>query len=58
MKIKIFVLLLITLFISACGKGGDARKIEPNVKERQRQNIEEGRGFRLGSTIMGKKWRI
>ena len=47
MKIKILCIFLITIIISACGKGGDARKIEPNVKERQRQNIEEGRGFRL-----------
>ena len=55
MKIKILCIFLITLIISACGKGGDARKIEPNVKERQRQNIEEGRGFRLGSAIEGRK---
>ena len=55
MKIKILCIFLITFIISACGKGGDARKIEPNVKERQRQNIEEGRGFRLGSAIVGRK---
>ena len=41
MKIKILCIFLITLIISACGKGGDARKIEPNVKERQRQNMRK-----------------
>ena len=55
MKLKILSILLIVSFISACGKGGDARKIEPNVKDRQKQNIEEGRGFRLGSAIIGKR---
>ena len=55
MKFKIISVLLVIFLLSSCGKGGDARKIEPNVKERQRQNIEEGRGFRLGSTIMGKR---
>ena len=55
MKLKILSILLIVFFISACGKGGDARKIEPNVKDRQKQNIEEGRGFRLGSAIIGKR---
>ena len=49
--------LIIILLTTACSnglKGSDARKIEPNVKDRQRQNIEEGRGFRLGSAI-GRK---
>ena len=55
MKLKILSILLIVFFVSACGKGGDARKIEPNVKDRQKQNIEEGRGFRLGSAIIGKR---
>ena len=55
MKFKIISVLLVIFLLNSCGKGGDARKIEPNVKERQRQNIEEGRGFRLGSTIMGKR---
>ena len=54
MKFKILCIFLITIIISACGKGGDARKIEPNVKERQRQNIEEGRGFRLDNAIKGQ----
>ncbi len=57
MKSIIASCLIIILLTSACSnglKGGDARKIEPNVKDRQRQNIEEGRGFRLGSAI-GRK---
>ena len=57
MKLKIckFVLvnsLISFLFLSSCSdgfKGADARKIPANMAERQRQNIEEGRGFRLGS---------
>ena len=54
MKVKITAIFLIIFFFTSCGKGGDARKIEPNVKDRQRQNIEEGRGFRLGSALGGK----
>jgi len=47
---------LITLFLillSSCGiyKKTDARKVSPNPDERVKQNIEEGRGFRL----LGKK---
>ena len=54
MKVKITAIFLIIFFFTSCGKGGDARKIEPNVKDRQRQNIEEGRGFRLGSAMSRK----
>ena len=49
--------LIIILLTTACSnglKGSDARKIEPNVKDRMRQNIEEGRGFRLGSAMSRK----
>ena len=39
------------IFISSCGPfkpaPSDARKVSPNVDERVRKNIEEGRGFRL-----------
>ena len=57
MKFSLSKLIILLLFLNSCGgiKGGDARKIEPNVKDRQRQNIEEGRGFRLGSAIGGSK---
>ena len=52
---KIFVPLIFCLLIfTSCGKGGDARKIPPRGEDRVKKNIEEGRGFRLGS-IGGKK---
>ena len=54
---KTLTILLLFFFAISCSnglKGGDARKIEPNVKDRMRQNIEEGRGFRLGSLGGGK----
>ena len=58
MSIISFVKLsIIFLLISSCSegfKGADARKIPANVTERQRQNIEEGRGFRLGN-LAGNK---
>ena len=52
MTSKFFRILLINpiifaLLLISCGKPGDARKIPPNYKDRVRQNIEEGRGFRL-----------
>ena len=46
--IKTSILLTLVLFaINSCGKGGDARKISPNPKDRVKKNLEEGRGFRL-----------
>ena len=48
--LKIFVPLVFCLLIfTSCGKGGDARKIPPRGEDRVKKNIEEGRGFRLGS---------
>ena len=53
--LKIFVPLVFCLLIfTSCGKGGDARKIPPRGEDRVKKNIEEGRGFRLGS-LGGKK---
>ena len=52
MYTRIIPIILIFLMLSACnGKvpGADARKIPPNVKDRVKKNIEEGRGF----TLMG-----
>ena len=45
------VLVFFTIFLSSCGghKFGDQRKMEANVKDRVRKNIEEGRGVRFGS---------
>ena len=50
--IKIFLTFLFFLFLSSCADGftgADARKIPAKMTERQRQNIEEGRGFTLGN---------
>lgn len=54
-KPQIFKFLIGTLsiffifFISGCGvyKPVDARKVDPNVSERVKKNIEEGKGFRV-----------
>ena len=49
-KIAVAVVLGISL-LNSCGPfkpaPSDASKVSPNVEERVRQNIEEGRGFRL-----------
>ncbi len=47
LRILIIKPIIIAILLSSCGKPGDARKIPPNYKDRVRQNIEEGRGFRL-----------
>ena len=51
-KITLVKILISFLLLNSCAdglKGVDARKIPANMTERQRQNIEEGRGFTLGS---------
>ena len=50
-----FFTLFLIFFTSSCGiyKYSDARKNPVNANERVKKNIEEGRGFRLGS--IGKK---
>ena len=56
-KIFIIVSLIGSIFLTSCSnglKGGDARKIPANMKDRQRQNIEEGRGFSFGKTFGNK----
>ena len=48
------IFLVGILLLTSCSggmKAGDARKIPPNMKERQKQNIEEGRGFSFGKTF-------
>ena len=49
------ILFLLSFLLTSCGilKPSDARKVSPNVDERVKQAIQEGRGFRLGSG-MGK----
>jgi len=51
---KIFINLLILLFlVSACANlpGGDAKKNPPNPRERVKNNLEQGKGFRLSNAI-------
>ena len=54
-KLIYFISITLLLFTSSCGiyKYSDARKNPTNANERVKKNIEEGKGFRLGS--IGKK---
>ena len=49
----IFFFIFSVFFLNSCAKlpGGDARKNPPDPKLRVKKNLEEGRGFRLDSTI-------
>ena len=48
---KLLIFLSIIFFTTSCGifKYSDARKNPVNANERVKKNMEEGRGFRLGS---------
>ena len=50
-NISLIVVLFLSLLLVGCGplkyKPVDAKKVSPNVKERVKKNIEEGRGVRL-----------
>ena len=50
------ILFLILFLQTSCGiyQPSDARTVSPNVDERVKQAIQEGRGFRLGSGL-GKR---
>ena len=53
---KLLSYFLIIFALNSCAKegffkGGDARKISPDPRERVKKNLEEGRGFRLNDTI-------
>jgi len=55
-----FITVLFTALLNSCGgklPGADARKYPPDPRERVKQNLEEGKGFRLDSAMsgMGKK---
>ena len=54
-KLIYFFTLFLIFFTSSCGiyEYSDARKNPVNANERVEKNIEEGKGFRLGS--LGKK---
>jgi len=45
------ILFLLLFLLTSCGmyKPSDARTVSPNVDERVKQSIQEGRGFRFGS---------
>ena len=49
--LRLFSTFFLIIFLGSCGpfkpSPSDARKVSPNVNERVRQNIEQGRGFRL-----------
>ena len=47
------ILFLLSFLLTSCGilKPSDARKVSPNVDERVKQAIQEGRGFRIGRGI-------
>jgi len=53
---RIFLSIIAIIYLSSCGPlkpaPSDASKVSPDVKERVRQNIEQGKGFRL---MGGKK---
>ena len=53
-KVAFFIFLISTL-LNSCASlpGSDARKYPPDPKERVKQNIEQGRGFRLMDKIKG-----
>jgi len=48
---KIFILFLISLFLSNCGlyRKTDARKVPVNVNDRVQKNLEEGKRIRFGN---------
>ena len=56
-KFTIIILFSILLVTSSCGiyRPVDAKKFPPQPEQRVKQNIEEGRGFRLMTGLGGKK---
>ena len=53
---KLLSYFVIIFALNSCAKegffkGGDARKISPDPRERVKKNLEEGRGFRLMDSI-------
>ena len=49
-KLKIpFFIILVSILLNSCSSlpGSDARKFPPDPRERVKQNIEQGKGFRL-----------
>ena len=50
---KIIIIPILIIFLQSCSSlpGGDARKNPPNPKERVAKNLEEGKGFRLSTSM-------
>ena len=51
----VLVVIALNTSLNSCGiyKPVDARKVSPNVDDRVRKNIEEGRGINIGGIIGG-----
>ena len=57
---KLLSYFLIIFALNSCAKdgffkGGDARKISPDPKERVKRNLAQGKGFRLTNVISGNE---
>ena len=53
-KILVFLVGIVVLgFLSSCGiyAPSDSRKVSPNVNERVKKNLEEGKGFSMKKMI-------
>ena len=57
MMIKnILISVLLVIVLNSCGgklPGADAKKYPPNPKERVKNNLEQGKGFRLDTALKG-----
>ena len=57
MMIKnILISVLLIIVLNSCGgklPGADAKKYPPNPKERVKNNLEQGKGFRLDTALKG-----
>jgi hypothetical protein len=56
-KILVFLVGIVVLsFLSSCGiyAPSDSRKVSPNVNERVKKNLEEGKGFSMKKMMSGK----
>ena len=53
---KLLNLLVILFLFNACANlpGGDARKNPPDPRERVKNNLEQGKGFRLSNAIKNR----
>ena len=53
---NILISVLLVLLLNSCGgklPGADAKKYPPNPKERVKNNLEQGKGFRLDTALKG-----